>query len=78
MNDRVLSTVAIVAGALALVGGIWGLVDHQNSGNSEGALEETIMWIAIDLILLAISGLANALAGRRRTSTRADGVTSSR
>ena len=65
MNKRVLSTVAIVAAALALFGGIWGLVDHQNSGNSEGALEETVMWIAIDLILLAVSALANALSNRR-------------
>ncbi|MDQ4143669.1 MAG: hypothetical protein M3198_07975 [Actinomycetota bacterium] len=77
MNDRVLSTVAIVAGTLALLGGIWGLVDHQASGDSEGALEETIMWIAIDLILLSVSALANALAGRARPA-RADGTTATR
>lgn len=64
MNKRVLSTVATVAAVLALIGGIWGLVDHQNSGDSEGALEETVMWIAIDLILLAVSALASALAAR--------------
>ncbi|MDQ3955025.1 MAG: alkaline shock response membrane anchor protein AmaP [Actinomycetota bacterium] len=64
MNNRNLSTVALVAGALALVGGIWGLVDHSNSGDSEGALEETVMWIAIVLILLSISAIASALASR--------------
>lgn len=64
MKNRALSTVAIVAGALALFGGIWGLVDHQSSGDSEGALEEAMMWIAIDLILLSISAIASALASR--------------
>jgi hypothetical protein len=64
MNNRVLSTVAITSGALALFGAIWGLVDHQSAGDSEGALEEAMMWIAIDLILLAISALASALASR--------------
>ena len=70
MNKRVLSTVAIVAAALALLGGIWGLVDHQSAGDSEGALEETVMWIAIDLILLAVSELASALAARSSDDVR--------
>lgn len=68
MNDRVLSTVAIIAGALALFGGIWGLLDHAKAGDSEGNLEEAMMWISIDLILLAVSAVANALAGRARAS----------
>lgn len=72
MNRRILSMVATVAAVLALIGGIWGLVDHQNSGDSEGALEETVMWIAIDLILLAISALANALANRRSDDAPAE------
>ena len=70
MNKRVLSTIAAVAAVLALLGGIWGLVDHKSSGDSEGALEETVMWIAIDLILLAISALANALANRAPADAR--------
>ena len=65
MNERVLSMVARVAAVLALFGGVWGLVDHQSSGDSEGALEEMAMWISIDLILLAISALANSLSNRR-------------
>ena len=65
MNKRVLSTVAAVTAVLALIGGIWGLVDHQNSGDSEAALEETVMWIAIVLILLSVSAIANALSDRR-------------
>ena len=64
MNKRALSMVATIAAILALIGGIWGLIDHKSSGDSEGALEETIMWIAIDLILLAVSALASALAAR--------------
>jgi uncharacterized membrane protein YidH (DUF202 family) len=64
MNKRALSMVAIIAAILALIGGIWGLIDHKSAGDSEGALEETIMWIAIDLILLAVSALASALAAR--------------
>ena len=70
MNKRVLSTVAIVAAALALFGGIWGLVDHQSSGDSEGAIEEMSMWIAIDLILLSVSALASALAARSTDDVR--------
>ena len=70
MNKRVLSTVAIVAAALALLGGIWGLVDHQSSGDSEGAIEEMSMWIAIDLILLSVSALASALAARSTDDVR--------
>lgn len=76
MNDRVLSTVAAVAGVLALIGGIWGLVDHQSSGDSEGALEETVMWIAIILIFLSVSAIANALAGRSRADNRTDRTSS--
>ena len=73
MNDRVLSTLAIVAGALALFGGIWGLLDHQAAGDSEGALEEAMMWITIDLILLGVSAVASGLAARARGS-RTDGA----
>lgn len=66
MNDRVLSTIAIIAGALALFGGAWGLLDHASAGDSEGRLEEAVMWITIDLMLLAVSAIANALAVRAR------------
>lgn len=72
MNDRVLSMVAKVAGVLALIGAIWGLVDHKNSGDSEGALEETVMWIAIDLLLLSIAVLALAFSRPRPDAPRRD------
>ena len=68
MNSRMLANVALVTGVLALIGGIWGLVDQKNSGDNEGAIEETFMWVAIALILLAVSAIANALSDRNPRS----------
>lgn len=61
-----LANVALVTGILALIGGIWGLVDQKNSGDNEGAIEETFMWVSIAVIMLAISAIANALSDRDR------------
>jgi len=66
MDSRGLSTVALIAGLVALFFGIWGFVDRANSGNDEAAIEETMMWIALSVIVLAISAIANALAARKR------------
>lgn len=65
MNKRTLNTVALVAGAVALFFGIWGLVDSGASGDNEAAIEETMMWIALTLIVLAIAAIANAWADRQ-------------
>lgn len=65
MNSRTLSTISLVTGVIALVFGIWGFVDRGNSGNNEAAIEEAMMWIALSIIVLAISAIASALAGRR-------------
>lgn len=64
MDRKMLSTVALVAGFLALVGGIWGLVEPTD-GAKAAEIEETFMWIAIDLVLLAIAAICLALAARR-------------
>lgn len=66
MNSRTLSTVALVTGAVALFFGIWGFVDRANSGDDEAAIEQTMMWVALSIIVLAISAIASALASRKR------------
>ena len=65
MDSRTLSTVSLVTGVIALVFGIWGFVDRANSGNDEAAIEETMMWIALSIIVLAISAITSALASRK-------------
>jgi hypothetical protein len=64
MDKKMLSTVALVAGFLALVGGIWGLVEGTNGANAAD-IEDTFMWVAIDLVLLAIAAICSGLAARR-------------
>ena len=64
MDKKTLSTVALVAGVLALIGGIWGLVEKVD-GNDPAMIKETFTWIAIDLTLLAIAAICLALAARR-------------
>lgn len=66
MNKSTLNTVALVAGGFALVAGIWGIVERGTAGDNEAAIEETMMWIAISIIVLAISAIASALANRQR------------
>ena len=64
MDKKTLSTVALIAGLLALVGGIWGVVEKVD-GNDPAMIKETFTWIAIDLVLLSISAVCLALAARR-------------
>ena len=63
MNKRTLTTVALIAGALAIVGGAWGLIEGTD-GTRAGAIEEALMWVAIDLVLLGIAAVCLALAAR--------------
>lgn len=58
--------VALITGLAALFFGVWGFIDRANSGNDEAAIEETMMWIALSIIVLAISAIASALAARKR------------
>jgi len=46
--------------------GVWGLVERGTAADNEAATEETFMWIALAIIVLAISSIANALSNRRR------------
>ena len=64
MDKKTLSTVALIAGLLALVGGIWGVVEKVD-GNDPAMIKETFTWIAIDLVLLSIAAVCLALAARR-------------
>lgn len=64
MNSKAWGTIALVTGAVALFFGIWGFVERGNSGNDEAAIEDAMMWIALSIIVLAISAIANALADR--------------
>lgn len=64
MDKKTLSTVALVAGVLALIGGIWGLVEKVD-GNDPAMIKETFTWVAIDLTLLAVAAICLALAARR-------------
>ena len=66
MDSRGWSTVSLIAGAVALFFGVWGFIDRGNSGNDEAAIEEAMMWIALSIIVLAISAIANALSDRGR------------
>ena len=59
-----LSTVALVTGVLALAGGAWGLIEGTDGANAAD-IEDTLRWVAIDLVLLAISAICSALAARR-------------
>ena len=63
MNKKTLTTAALLAALLALVGGVWGLVDSVDGANTAN-IEETFRWIAMDLVLLAICGICLALAAR--------------
>lgn len=65
MSNKTWSTTALVTGAVALFFGIWGFIDRGNSGDDEAAVEDAMMWIALSIIVLAICGIANALANRR-------------
>ncbi|HWC15197.1 MAG TPA: hypothetical protein VG929_11495 [Actinomycetota bacterium] len=65
MDKKTLSTVALVAGGLALVGGIWGIVEKVD-GNDPAHIQESFMWVAIDLVLLSIAAVCLALASRER------------
>ena len=64
MDKRTLSTVALIAGALALVGGLWGVIEGTD-GKSVADIEDSFRWVAIDLTLLAIAAISLALAARR-------------
>lgn len=66
MDSRGWSTVSLIAGLIALFFGVWGFVDRGNSGNDEAAIEQTMMWIALSIIVLAISAIANSLSDRNR------------
>lgn len=65
MTKQNLATGALVAGVVSLIFGIWGFVDRGASGDDEAAIEETMMWIALSIIVLAVSAILNALANRR-------------
>ena len=64
MDKKTLSTVALIAGVLALIGSIWGLVEKVD-GNDPAMIKETFTWVAIDLTLLAVAAICLALAARR-------------
>ena len=64
MDKKALSTVALIAGLLALFGGIWGVVEKVD-GNDPAMIKETFTWVAIDLVLLSIAAVCLALAARR-------------
>lgn len=66
MNKQTLSTVALVAGAVALFFSAWGFFDRANSGDNEAAIEQTMMWITITFMVLAVATIANALANRNK------------
>ncbi len=53
MDKKMLSTVALVAGAFGGVVGVWGLVEGTD-GNDAANIEEAFMWVAIGLLALAI------------------------
>lgn len=65
MTRENLSKGALVAGAVALFLGLWGFIDRGASGDNEAAIEETMMWVALSIIVLAISAILNALSNRR-------------
>ena len=63
MDKRMLSTIALVAGFLAVIGGVWGLVEGTD-GTDAGSIEEALMWVALDLVLLGVAAVCLALASR--------------
>ena len=63
MDNRMLSTIALIAGFLAVVGGVWGLVEGTD-GNDPDAIAEALMWVALDLVLLGVAAVCLALASR--------------
>jgi len=72
MDKGTLRTIGLVLAGLAIFGAIWGLVDHSTSAESQGRIEETHMWIAIVLLILALSNLATLLSLRDRGPDRAE------
>jgi len=70
MDKGTLRTVGLVLAGLAVVGAIWGLVDHPTSADSQGRIEETHMWIAITFLLLALANVVTLLSLRDRGPDR--------